>query len=283
MRLWIRVDASAARDPKVAEFSEALGVSVPTAIGHLVMLWGVMAEHTPDGIVEGVGAKALEDWAGWRGKRGRFADAFTSIFTTDGIVSGWADRQGRLIERMKKDRERKRPGNSTETPRNSAPTVRNGTEPNGKTPTPSAADAAVAGSVRDPESPDRRKETRRRSRSAGSPADEKPERTSWLTPAKEAWESHYGAGSFREKQAAGLLAPLRRAGVDDAEIGRRLREYVRRKRGGYCTIADFAAHHGEYVPVDRGPALLPGGVLSDWAEEETRPPGMKAPQWGMAS
>lgn len=129
----------------------------------------------------------------------------------------------------------------------------------------------------------RKKPPAARAADSGQPEKPKSGNPTWLTPAKQAWEAQFGPGSFREKQAAGLLAPLRRAGVADDEIGRRLAEYVKRKKGGYCTLADFAAHHGEYVPVDRGPALLEGGVMSDWLERETRPPGMDAPRGRLAS
>src|SRR5687768_12155558 len=116
MNLWIRVDACASRDPKVAELADRLGVSIPTTLGHLVMLWGVMAEHTPDGNLGGVGVNALEQWSGWPGKRGKFAAAFHEIFVTDGVVGGWEKRQGALISRMERDRARKRGGNSPEIP-----------------------------------------------------------------------------------------------------------------------------------------------------------------------
>lgn len=130
MNLWIRVDACASRDPKVAQLAQRLGVSIPTALGHLVMLWGVMAEHTPDGVLEGVGVNALEQWSGWSGKRGKFDAAFREIFVSDGKVGGWEKRQGALVRHMERDRERKHRGNSVEIPANSTLTERNGTERN---------------------------------------------------------------------------------------------------------------------------------------------------------
>jgi hypothetical protein len=152
MKLWIRVDACASRDPKVAEFAEAIGDDVTCAFGRLILIWSGMAEHAADGFVgdetpmkgEGNADETpmkclpngiLEGWAMWQPKRGKprgtLARAFRRIFVTDGYVNGWAKRQGALIERMERDRTRKQPGNSAEIPRkergNSTPTVRNGT------------------------------------------------------------------------------------------------------------------------------------------------------------
>ncbi len=141
MKLWIRLDASLPRDPEVAELAERVGVKKAEAIGLLACVWSAVAEHRPSGDVSGISAATLEDWAEFepRGKvkRGTFAAAFTSLFVKDGMVRGWKERQGKLIERMEKDRKRKQESeesanNSTEIPQtfhgNSAPTLRNGTE-----------------------------------------------------------------------------------------------------------------------------------------------------------
>ena len=156
MKLWIRVDACMARDPKVAEFAAAIGSDIPTTVGHLAMVWGAMAEHAVDGWIgkteetptKGIGNgeetprkplpnALIESYAMWQPKRGRprgtFARAFRELFVlSDGTVNGWAKRQGALIERMEKDRKRKIRGNSSETPGKrhgkSASTERNGTE-----------------------------------------------------------------------------------------------------------------------------------------------------------
>lgn len=138
MKLWIRVDAALPRDPEVAELAACIGVKKTEAIGLLTCVWSAIAEHRPSGDVSGISPATLEDWALFepRGKvkRGTFAAQFTRLFTRDGFVRGWTDRQGKLIERMEKDRKRKQqpPEPSTENPQsfhgNSAPTERNGTE-----------------------------------------------------------------------------------------------------------------------------------------------------------
>lgn len=138
MKLWIRVDAALPRDPEVAELAACIGVKKTEAIGLLTCVWSAIAEHRPSGDVSGISPATLEDWALFepRGKvkRGTFAAQFTRLFTRDGFVRGWTDRQGKLIERMEKDRKRKQQSAepSTEIPQsfhgNSAPTERNGTE-----------------------------------------------------------------------------------------------------------------------------------------------------------
>lgn len=144
MKLWIRVDAAMPRDPDIAALADELNVGLPTLIGHVVTLWGVMAEHTVDGDLSGVNDATLERWAGWTRPRGAFAKAFRARFVgADGILRGWPDRQGALLKRQERDRARwhtRKPAEtppplrtgSDETPRSlrvdSASTERNGTE-----------------------------------------------------------------------------------------------------------------------------------------------------------
>lgn len=142
MKLWIRIDAALPRDPEVAELATRVGVKKAEAIGLLMGVWSAIAEHRPSGSVQDISAATLEDWANYepRGKvrSGAFAEAFIALFTRDGNVRGWKDRQGKLIERAEKDRLRKHPDPpsevSTEIPRKfhgiSTPTERNGTERN---------------------------------------------------------------------------------------------------------------------------------------------------------
>ena len=145
MKLWIRVDASAPRDPKMGLLADELQIPVAYAFGMVESVWCAMAEHALDGSLAGVSATTLEKWAGWEGKRGLFSKSFRSTFVNEAEdVPGWTDRQGKLIERAERDKKRKKPvgsaveipepiqGNSEEIPGDfqgdSTPTVRNGTE-----------------------------------------------------------------------------------------------------------------------------------------------------------
>lgn len=144
LKLWIRIDAALRSDPNVAELASRLNISTAEAAGHCVFVWAAIAEHRPDGNLAGISSAALEDWAGYRKRRGKptgaFARVFRELFLSDGMVKGWADRQGKLLERAEKERARKFRGTSAESVQDSAPTERNGTE---QQQTSSVADGCV--------------------------------------------------------------------------------------------------------------------------------------------
>ncbi len=137
MNLWIRIDASIGTDPRTWDLADSCGVSAESAVGHLVMLYGAMAEHCKDGSLVNVSVLLLERWAGWHGEAGRFASAFAQLYVTSGQVTAWLAQQGKLLERAERERERWHRRNSAETlPKLrgdsvETPAVRNGTERNG--------------------------------------------------------------------------------------------------------------------------------------------------------
>lgn len=106
---WIRVHANLAARPIVMRAADELHISLNEAIGLLVRFWGSMSQHGNNGQVEGVKDITIETWAGWRGKRGRFAEFIRSAHTdNEGRVKEWDDYNGKLEDRRAKDRERKR-------------------------------------------------------------------------------------------------------------------------------------------------------------------------------
>lgn len=127
MTNWIAVSVDLDDDPKVAALAAALGCHRDTAAMRLVRLWGRMARHHVEaGDLSHVDDDTLEEWAGWRGKRGRFAKEFRSAFMDEaGIVNGWWRWNGRLLRKARMERERKRrlqgvdvpPERPAETPR----------------------------------------------------------------------------------------------------------------------------------------------------------------------
>ena len=109
MKLWFRVEADASTDTKVARLADALRLPVAHAFGLTAGVWCGVARHADTGDLTGVTDASLETWAGWTGKRGRFAAEFRRLFIDpDNALHGWAQRQGRLIATMQKDRERHR-------------------------------------------------------------------------------------------------------------------------------------------------------------------------------
>ncbi|HEV8448558.1 MAG TPA: hypothetical protein VGQ44_17130 [Gemmatimonadaceae bacterium] len=106
-----------------------------------------------------------------------------------------------------------------------------------------------------PTTNDQRPSSRRKPRgedSAGAidqPAEHAPPRESWLTPTCAAWESKYGPGSFAgvAGQAAKALAPLRKAGHTDSELGEHLEVYLDRTEPRFVSLARFAQTFGEWI------------------------------------
>lgn len=120
--MWIRVETNVGQNDKLHRLAFVLGISTDTCLGHLVQCWGNVAEHRTDGDITGVLDSTFELWANWHGN-GDFAKAFRELFVTDGQITGWRERQGKLIARQAADRNRKskeRPrkvqGTSTESP-----------------------------------------------------------------------------------------------------------------------------------------------------------------------
>ncbi len=106
---WIRIATGIGRDSSLGAMSEALGVSVPTTTGHVVLVYTALAEGCVSGDLSDVADSVLERWAMWRGKRGRFAEVFRAqLCTPEGVVRSWSKYNGAKLRDMEADRERKR-------------------------------------------------------------------------------------------------------------------------------------------------------------------------------
>lgn len=115
--LWIRVAANMGARKVTARLSAVLraedmggmsrGLSRAAAVGHLVMLWGNVAENTTGGYIADVPDDLLEDWAGWDGAPGVFARWLREQHVTDGRINDWDEYAGALEDRREKDRVRK--------------------------------------------------------------------------------------------------------------------------------------------------------------------------------
>lgn len=93
----------------VARCMQALGLSQARAVGYLVMFWGAAALNTTDGMVGHLTDVQIERWAGWDGKRGRFAAWLRAEhLDDDGRPNDWSEYAGKLATSREKARDKKR-------------------------------------------------------------------------------------------------------------------------------------------------------------------------------
>lgn len=107
---WFAKGSDVLTDPRTWAFAEALGVSVPTAAGHLDGIYGMLAKHGDEhGQLDTVPDAMLEHVALWRGAPGTFAAAFRTHYQdTNGTLHRWREWNGATIAHAKKGREKKR-------------------------------------------------------------------------------------------------------------------------------------------------------------------------------
>ena len=115
-KMWIRIETNVLDNDKVFGFAEVLGISVEEIGGHLLRLWGKIAEHRTNGDLAGISNQLLSEWARWRGQPQAFGVEFRKSFMDGDMVSGWPGRQGKLIAHAEADRARKFRGRSAENP-----------------------------------------------------------------------------------------------------------------------------------------------------------------------
>jgi hypothetical protein len=112
---WFRTDTGVGDHELVGAIAEALNLTVPAAVGHYVLTLAGFAEYRRDGLVTAVTDMTLEEWAKWRGKRGRFAQFFREHCVEHregqrdllGTVKGWWRQEALFREQ---ERKRTRPG-----------------------------------------------------------------------------------------------------------------------------------------------------------------------------
>lgn len=106
MENWIRIDTSFPRNPKVYAIAFKLKIKKSHALGLITATLLAMGEHAKDGDLSEVSDMAIEEWAGWDGEPGAYAAAFKEEYVVNGVVPGWLDRQGKLIERAEAEAKR---------------------------------------------------------------------------------------------------------------------------------------------------------------------------------
>lgn len=69
---WIKLYTNLARHPKTVNFARMLDISIPTAAGHLVVLWTNVLEIKEDGDLTKYSQQNIADLADWKGNAAQF-------------------------------------------------------------------------------------------------------------------------------------------------------------------------------------------------------------------
>lgn len=105
---WIRISCRIGHDPKTVTLARRCGVTVPAAVGHVVMLLSQLPAHAADGDLASVPSEVVEHWAGWQGQTGAWDAAFRALFCDEtGVVAAWERLNGAQLREIEKARARK--------------------------------------------------------------------------------------------------------------------------------------------------------------------------------
>lgn len=105
---FIRLDTGFPEHEIIGELAEALHVHVDRAGMSLIRAWCKFGDYQQDGMATSISDTTLEKWAGWSGRRGRFATAFRDrCVEPGGRLKGWWRNEALLRHQEKK---RMRPG-----------------------------------------------------------------------------------------------------------------------------------------------------------------------------
>lgn len=120
---YIESHQELARHPKTKKAARKLGISIPTMIGHLHLLWWWCVDYAEDGNLTKFDAEDIAEAALWEGDAETFLEAlvacgtgggagFIDVAHVDGAVTlhihDWYEYTGMLIERREKNRDRMR-------------------------------------------------------------------------------------------------------------------------------------------------------------------------------
>ena len=109
---WIESHQELARHPKTKKLARVLEISIPAAIGHLHLLWWWAMDYANDGSLARYDSGDIADAALWEGNAIQFINALCASGFVDNeddylVIHDWYDYVGRLIEKRRKDSERK--------------------------------------------------------------------------------------------------------------------------------------------------------------------------------
>jgi hypothetical protein len=111
---WIESHQELARHPKTKKFARKLGVSNPTAIGHLHYLWWWALDYAQDGDLSSFEIEDIADAMDWPYEEAsNLINALieSEFVDKDGerlLLHDWYDYAGRLVDKREQNKERKR-------------------------------------------------------------------------------------------------------------------------------------------------------------------------------
>jgi len=231
-RPWIKIEPAIVQHPKTRQLAKLWGCHSYHVVGFLVALWGYCLEYQEDGNVDGLPPDVLDEFAApcLNGAHQSVRDALQEVGFVDagGRLHDWDEYTGELIERRRRDRERKRLARRS-----------------GRQESTQAVRRTERGHGADGRRTSRRRvEQSRVETTPPTPSSPAP-RATWLTPYFDAWVAKYGG-----KPAAGALArylkPLH--GERGSEkVLTHWRNYLASTEARFASPARFAATFGSWA------------------------------------
>jgi hypothetical protein len=119
---WIELHQNVISHPKLYALADRLKVDRMQALGHLCALWLWAVDNAEDGDLSPFGAEAIAEAARWRRRPQVFVDGLRAAGWIDesGAIHRWWSYAGKLVDKRRRDRARKRPGFPGDVPRNSS-------------------------------------------------------------------------------------------------------------------------------------------------------------------
>jgi hypothetical protein len=106
---WFRAESLAVDHPKVMELATLLGAEIALADGYVLRLWSWVHRYAPSGSFSARAVSQLEAYLGRAGVITMFVEVGLVDTESDGFsVHDWADMQGALVEKSKRDAKMKR-------------------------------------------------------------------------------------------------------------------------------------------------------------------------------
>mgnify|MGYP000874957578 CR=1 FL=1 len=110
---WIESHQEVWQHPKTRKLARLLGVSVPTAVGHLHGLWYWALSYAQDGVIGRFDPEEIADAVLWEGDPATFIEALISSGYADDGPDGaqlhdWYDYAGRLMDQREIKKEQAR-------------------------------------------------------------------------------------------------------------------------------------------------------------------------------